>query len=132
MRACVCVHGRARACACVRVVLLCPAKYNTTMIEIKTAEQYIELTSRPALHVVACGAHWCVPCAKFAPTFARLARKYRRVSFYTLDIDELSDFADIDMVTAVPAFIFVRNSFPLGVIIGGDARAIEELIKKNQ
>lgn len=75
-------------------------------------------------------ASWCGPCHRIAPIFEELSRRYPKVVFLKVDVDECSETAQSQGVTAMPTFIFYRNKVKLGQVQGADAQAVENKIKE--
>uniref|UniRef100_A0A1A9V6U2 PITH domain-containing protein n=1 Tax=Glossina austeni TaxID=7395 RepID=A0A1A9V6U2_GLOAU len=80
------------------------------------------------LVVVDFSASWCGPCQLIAPHFALLPEIYPNVIFLKVDVDECTDTALIQGLTAIPTFIFFRNNKKIDKIQGVDINALAEKI----
>ncbi|MFH4981783.1 hypothetical protein AB6A40_008492 [Gnathostoma spinigerum] len=75
-------------------------------------------------------AVWCGPCQKIAPTFEQLSNKYLNVSFVKVDVDVATDVSAREGITAMPTFNVYLNRVKVDSMRGGDATALETMIKK--
>ena len=85
-----------------------------------------------ALVVVDYYAEWCGPCKKLAPTLNELARKAKsdKVQFYKVDVDQSRELAAAQGVKSMPTIDFYRHGEKVHQIVGGDARALREIVAK--
>lgn len=82
------------------------------------------------LVVVDFHATWCGPCKRIAPIFERLAAKYPNAVFLKVDVDKCTETGQGNGVSAMPTFLFFRNSTKIDTHRGADENALEEKIKK--
>lgn len=75
-------------------------------------------------------ATWCGPCHRMAPIYEELSRKYPKVVFLKVDVDQCTDTATSQGISAMPTFNFFRNKIKLAQIRGADAQALENKIKE--
>lgn len=52
----------------------------------------------------------CGPCQRMAPIFQQYAAKYVKAVFLKVDVDQCQETAAAQGVSAMPTFIFYRNS----------------------
>ena len=59
--------------------------------------------------VIDFNATWCGPCRMFAPTFAKMGKKYEgRITFRSVDVDENPDMAAQFGVTSIPTVVYIN------------------------
>lgn len=75
-------------------------------------------------------ATWCGPCTMVAPQFERLSNTYPQAVFLKVDVDECQGTAFSQGITAMPTFIFYRNSSRLATIQGSDVQGLENKIRE--
>lgn len=63
-------------------------------------------------------AEWCGPCRAMHPVFTRLARKFKKIRFARLNIDENRDIATKLGIQAIPIFIMFKNGKPVDRLVG--------------
>ncbi|KAG0511892.1 MAG: Thioredoxin [Nitrosopumilales archaeon] len=63
-------------------------------------------------------AEWCGPCRVMHPVFTRLARKFKKIRFARLNIDENRDIATKLGIQAIPIFIMFKNGKPVDRLVG--------------
>jgi len=83
------------------------------------------------LVVVDFTASWCGPCQRIAPFFEDLARRYPRAVFLKVDVDQCTETAASNGVTAMPTFIFFRNKAKIDRLEGGNPDALEQKVKQH-
>ncbi|MDO4956902.1 MAG: thioredoxin family protein [Bacteroidales bacterium] len=54
-------------------------------------------------------ASWCNPCRKLSPILAKLSRKYPKVTFYKLDVDNAKLVCKAYGITSIPTLFFCAN-----------------------
>ena len=55
-------------------------------------------------------AQWCGPCKMIAPQVEQMDKDMADVVFLKVDVDEAEDVAQEYNITAMPTFIFIKNS----------------------
>ncbi|XP_077996556.1 thioredoxin-like protein 1 [Glandiceps talaboti] len=91
----------------------------------------VELTAAGnRLVVVDFTATWCRPCQNIAPHFVRLSTAFPAAVFLKVDVDQCSQTAQSNGVTAMPTFMFFRNKVKLDEMRGADPTALQEKIKQ--
>jgi thioredoxin 1 len=63
-------------------------------------------------------AEWCGPCRVMHPVFTRLAKKFKKIRFARLNIDQNSEIATRLGIQAIPIFIMFKNGRPVDKVIG--------------
>ncbi|KAF9686776.1 hypothetical protein SADUNF_Sadunf02G0024900 [Salix dunnii] len=83
------------------------------------------------LIVVDFTASWCPPCKFIAPIFAELAKKFTKVTFLKVDVDELKSVAAECEVEAMPTFIFMKDGKTVDKIVGADKDGLQAMVAKH-
>ncbi|KAG8867111.1 hypothetical protein FRB98_004379, partial [Tulasnella sp. 332] len=73
----------------------------------------------------------CGPCHAIAPKYESLAKEYAGVQFLKCDVDECQDVARQYSITAMPSFVFIKNSSKVEVVRGANPGTLESTIKKH-
>lgn len=94
--------------------------------ELETISNAASKASR--LLVIYFTATWCGPCRYLSPTYANLARKYQKVCFLKVDIDEAEAVARLWNVSSVPTIFFIKNGKEVDKVVGADKNALENKI----
>ncbi|KAL4872607.1 thioredoxin-like protein [Aspergillus spectabilis] len=79
--------------------------------------------------VLDCFATWCGPCKAIAPKVEQFAAAYSDVTFYQIDVDELSDVAAELGVRAMPTFMLFKDGQKVGDVVGANPPALEAQIQ---
>ena len=63
-------------------------------------------------------AEWCGPCKSMHPIFTRMAKKYKRVRFARINVDNAQDIAMKYGVQSIPTFIMFKNGEIVNTMVG--------------
>ena len=63
-------------------------------------------------------AEWCGPCRMMHPIFTRLAKKYTKIRFARLNVDQSQSIAMRFGVQAIPTFIMFKSGLPADKMLG--------------
>ena len=63
-------------------------------------------------------AEWCGPCRMMHPIFTRLAKKYTKIRFARLNVDQSQSIAMRFGVQAIPTFIMFKSGLPVDKMMG--------------
>ena len=63
-------------------------------------------------------AEWCGPCRMMHPIFTRLAKKYTKIRFARLNVDQTQSIAMRFGVQAIPTFIMFKSGLPADKMLG--------------
>ena len=63
-------------------------------------------------------AEWCGPCKSMHPIFTRMAKKYKRVRFARVNVDNAQDIAMKYGVQSIPTFIMFKNGEIVNTMVG--------------
>ena len=63
-------------------------------------------------------AEWCGPCRTMHPVFTRLSKKFKKILFARLNIDQNQDIATKLGIQAIPIFIMFKTGMPVDKVVG--------------
>ena len=89
----------------------------TPVIEL-TSENFNREMANNDLLLVDFWAEWCGPCKSMHPIFTRMAKKYKRVRFARVNVDNAQDIARKYGVQSIPTFIMFKNGEIANTMIG--------------
>ena len=89
----------------------------TPVIELTSENFNQEMISNDFL-LVDFWAEWCGPCKSMHPIFTRMARKYKRVRFARVNVDNAQDIARKYGVQSIPTFIMFKNGEIANTMVG--------------
>jgi len=106
--------------------------------DIKTEEEFASYTSdipSTTLLVIYFQAAWAEPCKQMSTVLSALASTYTvqqppKISFLSLDAEEVSDTAEDYNVTQVPFIALQRDGKVVDTVIGTDASAVRSAVEK--
>ncbi len=104
------------------------------MVTHLTTENLETLHSSKIPVLVDCYADWCGPCRMMAPTFEKLAEKYKgKIHFMKLDTQAEEGLAMRFEIRSLPTFVLFKNGKEVDRIIGYHSEsefvsAIEDLL----
>ena len=89
----------------------------TPVIELTSENFNQEMISNDLL-LVDFWAEWCGPCKSMHPIFTRMAKKYKRVRFARVNVDNAQDIARKYGVQSIPTFIMFKNGEIANTMVG--------------
>ena len=89
----------------------------TPVIEL-TSENFNQEIVNNDLLLVDFWAEWCGPCKSMHPIFTRMAKKYKRVRFARVNVDNAQDIAMKYGVKSIPTFIMFKNGEIVNTMVG--------------
>jgi len=63
-------------------------------------------------------AEWCGPCRAMHPIFTRMARKFKKIRFARLNIDQNQEIATRLGIQSIPIFIMFKDGNPVDKVVG--------------
>ena len=63
-------------------------------------------------------AEWCGPCRAMHPIFTRMARKFKKITFTRLNIDQNQEIATKFGIQSIPIFIMFKNGSQVDRVVG--------------
>lgn len=63
-------------------------------------------------------AEWCAPCRAMYPVFTRMAKKFKKIRFARLNIDQNQEIATRLGIQSIPIFIMFKNGNPIDKVVG--------------
>ena len=87
------------------------------VIELNSSN-FEKVISNDAPTLVDFWAEWCGPCRTMHPVFTRLSKKFKKIRFARLNIDENRDIATKLGIQSIPIFIMFKNGQPVDKVVG--------------
>ncbi|UXI18614.1 Eukaryotic translation initiation factor 3 subunit M [Sarcoptes scabiei] len=102
------------------------------VIQCENDEAFRNHLNHNGIVVVDFFAHWCGPCQRIAPVFERLSNEYsaRGVKFLKVDVDNLTETASNNNVSAMPTFIFFKNRVAIFRLQGANPTSLESKLQE--
>lgn len=73
-------------------------------------------------------ADWCGPCKIIAPKVLKMADEFTDVCFAKVNVDENSDTAEAEDITAMPTFKLYKNGNKIDELTGANEAKLREKI----
>ena len=89
----------------------------TPVMEL-TLENFNQEIRNNDLLLVDFWAEWCGPCKSMHPIFTRMAKKYKRIRFARVNVDNAHDIAMKYGVQSIPTFIMFKNGEIANTMVG--------------
>lgn len=108
------------------------------VLHIKSAAELQQLLESTTYVLVDFHAQWCGPCKTIAPVIESFATKHaisNILAFAKVDVDEVPDVAQKYGITAMPTFLFFKETKQVSVndeplIRGANLRALNAAVEK--
>ncbi|XP_052775543.1 thioredoxin-like [Mya arenaria] len=100
------------------------------MLEDKAAWDKAMQEAGDKLVVVDFTATWCGPCKMIGPKFVEMEKEFPDAIFYKVDVDENSDVAGAEGISAMPTFKCYRNGKQVADMCGANETKLREMIKE--
>ena len=82
------------------------------------SSNFDDVLSKNKLLLVDFWAEWCGPCKSMHPIFSRMAKKYGRIRFARVNIDNSQDIAMKLNVQSIPTFIMFKDGKIVQQMVG--------------
>ena len=71
-----------------------------------------------------------MPCKQIAQPYSEL--NMEGVRFYTIDVERVDDFADVNSVKKLPCFFIFKDGKGVGMVIGANIQNLVKEVEKLQ
>ena len=93
------------------------AVQETPVMDLNSSN-FDDALSKNKLLLVDFWAEWCGPCKSMHPIFSRMAKKYGRIRFARVNIDNSQDIAMKFNVKSIPTFIMFKDGEIVQQMVG--------------
>ena len=93
-------------------------KHQETPVIDLNSSNFDDALSKNKLLLVDFWAEWCGPCKSMHPIFSRMAKKYGRIRFARVNIDNSQDIAMKLNVQSIPTFIMFKDGKIVQQMVG--------------
>lgn len=100
------------------------------MREISSKSEFESILSSKKYVMVDFYAQWCGPCKKISPEIEKLSQDYKKITFVTVDVDNLDDIATKYRIKAMPTFLFLLNGDVKFEVVGAKIELIKDTLNK--
>lgn len=99
---------------------------------VKTKAEYDEILKNNAKVAIDFTASWCPPCKRIGPKFEAMAGQdeFKGIFFCKVDVDDNSDAAEAENISAMPTFKFYHNQALFATMTGANEEALLGNLKK--
>merc|ERR1712224_1132340 len=103
---------------------------NKMVQEVKTLAEYNQILGDNQYVCVDYFATWCGPCRMIAPKIEEFEKTYSNVKFIKVDVDQATEVAEKEGISAMPTFKYFANGEKSGEVVGASESKIEAELKK--
>jgi len=98
------------------------------MVKIVTSAEEFKTACNDKCALIDYTAKWCGPCQRIAPFLEVLENKYDELTVYKVDVDELSNIAQEQGISAMPTFHIFKNGKLVDQFTGANQSALEQMV----
>ncbi|CAH2224166.1 Trx2p [Pelobates cultripes] len=73
-------------------------------------------------------ATWCGPCRLIAPRYEKFSEEFVNADFYKVDVDDVTDVAQLCGIRAMPTFIFYKDGSKIDELCGANEGELKKKI----
>jgi thioredoxin len=100
---------------------------------VNSKAEFDEALKTDKLVIVDFFAEWCGPCKRIAPFLeAKSDELADSVVFVKVDVDEVSQVAEEQQISAMPTFYAFKNGSKVGDLVGASQDGLIALIEKHK
>lgn len=88
------------------------------MIEIKSVEDFENLSKNNDVVVVKFGAEWCGPCRSMKPVMEKLSNEIENVTFAEANIEDTQELTEQLCVMSIPVTFVFKNGDMVERLVG--------------
>lgn len=100
------------------------------VIKIRDIEHFNSLKNGAGVTVVDFSATWCKPCKRIFPLFQELSQTCDKLSFATVDTDEVPEVMAAELVSSLPTFSVYKAGEKVDSMKGAVEDKLKEFCKK--
>ena len=79
------------------------------MEQIKTKQEFDQLTEQNKNVIIDFYASWCGPCKMLAPIFENVASTTENVKFVKVNVDEARELASLFGIQSIPTVVYIKE-----------------------
>lgn len=97
---------------------------------VENEAEYKKIIADNDIVIVDFFAEWCGPCKRIAPIFEEFSKKYTKITFVKVDIDELAEVTEKENITSMPTFKVYKNGQVVETLLGANDTALQQIVEK--
>ncbi|CAL1712894.1 unnamed protein product [Somion occarium] len=98
--------------------------------EIKSVEEFRQVTGGGKTVVIDFWAAWCMPCKAISPVFDAFAARFPELGFYKVNVSEAREVSQEAGIRGLPTFQTYRYGIKLREVAGANQPKLEEMVKE--